>query len=168
MAEEADKAVKYYTLEEIQKHNHSKSIWLILHCKVYDLSKCLEEHPGGEEALREQAGVSIVCSVSYRAQENADATAWYRECDVQPAEGALLGFTSLQAVSRSYMELQTDWGSDLENCPSTAAPKPRVHAALRTVWPWLTRTQILSSGVGDFASRNAVTHIDFIFSVFSI
>lgn len=59
-------------------------------------------------------------------------------------------------------------GSDLENCPSTAAPKPRVHAALRTVWPWLTRTHILSSGVGDFASRNAVTHIDFIFSVFSI
>ena len=56
MAEEADKAVKNYTLEEIQKHNHSKSIWLILHYKVYDLSKFLEEHPPGEEVLREQAG----------------------------------------------------------------------------------------------------------------
>ncbi|XP_032458518.1 cytochrome b5 isoform X1 [Phocoena sinus] len=56
MAEESDKAVKYYTLEEIQKHNHSKSTWLILHYKVYDLTKFLEEHPGGEEVLREQAG----------------------------------------------------------------------------------------------------------------
>uniref|UniRef100_A0A8C3WY24 Cytochrome b5 n=1 Tax=Catagonus wagneri TaxID=51154 RepID=A0A8C3WY24_9CETA len=56
MAEQSDKPVKYYTLEEIQKHNHSKSIWLILHHKVYDLTKFLEEHPGGEEVLREQAG----------------------------------------------------------------------------------------------------------------
>ncbi|KAM9676693.1 cytochrome b5 isoform 1-T1 [Dama dama] len=56
MAEESSKAVKYYTLEEIQKHNHSKSTWLIIHYKVYDLTKFLEEHPGGEEVLREQAG----------------------------------------------------------------------------------------------------------------
>ena len=52
----SDKTVKYYTLEEIRKHNHSKSTWVILHHKVYDLTKFLEEHPGGEEVLREQAG----------------------------------------------------------------------------------------------------------------
>ncbi|XP_073754144.1 cytochrome b5 isoform X8 [Callorhinus ursinus] len=56
MAEQPDQTVKYYTLEEIQKHNHSRSTWLILHHKVYDLTKFLEEHPGGEEVLREQAG----------------------------------------------------------------------------------------------------------------
>ncbi|XP_032278604.1 cytochrome b5 isoform X1 [Phoca vitulina] len=56
MAEQSDQDVQYYTLEEIQKHNHSKSTWLILHHKVYDLTKFLEEHPGGEEVLREQAG----------------------------------------------------------------------------------------------------------------
>ncbi|XP_022369518.1 cytochrome b5 isoform X1 [Enhydra lutris kenyoni] len=56
MAKQSDQTVKYYTLEEIQKHNHSKSTWLILHHKVYDLTKFLEEHPGGEEVLREQAG----------------------------------------------------------------------------------------------------------------
>ena len=48
----SDKAVTYYTFEEIQKHNHSKSTWLILHNKVYDLTTFLEEHPGGEEVLR--------------------------------------------------------------------------------------------------------------------
>ncbi|EDL75182.1 cytochrome b-5, isoform CRA_e [Rattus norvegicus] len=56
MAEQSDKDVKYYTLEEIQKHKDSKSTWVILHHKVYDLTKFLEEHPGGEEVLREQAG----------------------------------------------------------------------------------------------------------------
>lgn len=34
MAQPKDKTVKYYTLEEIQMHNHSKSPWLILHHKV--------------------------------------------------------------------------------------------------------------------------------------
>lgn len=56
MAGQASKDVKYYTLEEIQKHKDSKSTWVILHHKVYDLTKFLEEHPGGEEVLREQAG----------------------------------------------------------------------------------------------------------------
>ncbi|XP_053452012.1 cytochrome b5-like [Nycticebus coucang] len=56
MAEQSDKEVKHYTLEEIQKHKHRKSIWLILHYRLYDLTKFLEEHPGGEEVLREQAG----------------------------------------------------------------------------------------------------------------
>ncbi|XP_018426594.1 PREDICTED: cytochrome b5 isoform X2 [Nanorana parkeri] len=56
MADQDKKQVKYYTLEEIQKNNHSKSTWIILHHKVYDVTKFLEEHPGGEEVLREQAG----------------------------------------------------------------------------------------------------------------
>lgn len=46
MAEASDKTVKYYTLEEIRKHNHNKSTWLILHHKVYDVTKFLEEVSG--------------------------------------------------------------------------------------------------------------------------
>nr|3OZZ_B Chain B, Cytochrome b5 [Bos taurus] len=49
-------AVKYYTLEEIQKHNNAKSTWMIIHYKVYDITRFLSEHPGGEEVLLEQAG----------------------------------------------------------------------------------------------------------------
>ncbi|EHB06367.1 Cytochrome b5 [Heterocephalus glaber] len=56
MAAQEDQTVKYYTLEEIQKHKNNKSTWVILHYKVYDLTSFLEEHPGGEEVLREQAG----------------------------------------------------------------------------------------------------------------
>ncbi|XP_062343563.1 cytochrome b5 isoform X2 [Cinclus cinclus] len=47
---------RYYRLEEVQKHNNSQSTWIIIHNRVYDVTKFLDEHPGGEEVLREQAG----------------------------------------------------------------------------------------------------------------
>ncbi|XP_029941937.1 cytochrome b5 type B [Salarias fasciatus] len=54
--ETMDSSVKYYTLEDIQAHNMSNDTWLIIHDKVYDITSFLEEHPGGEEVLLEQAG----------------------------------------------------------------------------------------------------------------
>uniref|UniRef100_G1N831 Cytochrome b5 n=1 Tax=Meleagris gallopavo TaxID=9103 RepID=G1N831_MELGA len=47
---------RYYRLEEVQKHNNSQSTWIIVHNRIYDITKFLDEHPGGEEVLREQAG----------------------------------------------------------------------------------------------------------------
>eukprot|EP00731_Ephydatia_muelleri_P025954 Em0018g54a len=45
-----------YTWEQIKEHNHSKSLWVVVHDNVYDVTKFLEEHPGGEEVMLEQAG----------------------------------------------------------------------------------------------------------------
>lgn len=56
MARQEDQAVKNYTLDDIKKHRDSKSTWVILHHKLYDLTRFLEEHPGGKEILREQDG----------------------------------------------------------------------------------------------------------------
>ncbi|XP_028293792.1 cytochrome b5 type B isoform X1 [Gouania willdenowi] len=54
--EKADGGVKYYSLEDVKEHNLSNDTWLIIHDKVYDITSFLEEHPGGEEVLLEQAG----------------------------------------------------------------------------------------------------------------
>ncbi|KAL7633290.1 UNVERIFIED_CONTAM: hypothetical protein RMT77_016395 [Armadillidium vulgare] len=47
---------KIITLAEIENHNDKSSCWVVIHDKVYDLTKFLDEHPGGEEVLLEQAG----------------------------------------------------------------------------------------------------------------
>lgn len=52
--------VKLFSLEEVEKHKKAngddKSIWFVIHDKVYDVTKFLDEHPGGEEILVEHAG----------------------------------------------------------------------------------------------------------------
>ncbi len=65
---------KTFSWEEVNEHNNSESLWLVVHDVVYDLTKFMEEvrvcypacigyyhslfmqHPGGEEVLLEQAG----------------------------------------------------------------------------------------------------------------
>lgn len=44
------------TFEELKAHKDSKSLWVAIHDNVYDVTKFMEEHPGGEEVLLEQAG----------------------------------------------------------------------------------------------------------------
>ncbi|XP_056121799.1 cytochrome b5 [Rhinichthys klamathensis goyatoka] len=51
-----ESGVKYYTVKEVQDHNMIKDTWLVIHDKVYDITSFMEEHPGGEEVLLEQAG----------------------------------------------------------------------------------------------------------------
>uniref|UniRef100_A0AAY4D9F7 Cytochrome b5 n=1 Tax=Denticeps clupeoides TaxID=299321 RepID=A0AAY4D9F7_9TELE len=49
-------AAKYYRLSEVEERNTFKSTWIIINHNIYDVTKFLDEHPGGEEVLREQAG----------------------------------------------------------------------------------------------------------------
>jgi cytochrome b involved in lipid metabolism len=57
---EDEKELKIFSLEEVEKHKEAsgedKSIWIVIHDKVFDVTKFLDEHPGGEEILVEHAG----------------------------------------------------------------------------------------------------------------
>jgi len=46
-----------FTLEELEKHNKKRELWITIHGNVYNVTPFLEEHPGGEEVLFEQAGL---------------------------------------------------------------------------------------------------------------
>ncbi|XP_074864351.1 cytochrome b5 type B [Carettochelys insculpta] len=46
----------FFTLAEVAKRNSNREAWLVIHGRVYDISRFLDEHPGGEEVLLEQAG----------------------------------------------------------------------------------------------------------------
>lgn len=47
---------RYYTLAQVKKHNNKGSCWVVIHGNVYDLTKFLKEHPGGQEGILEKAG----------------------------------------------------------------------------------------------------------------
>uniref|UniRef100_A0A182J039 Uncharacterized protein n=1 Tax=Anopheles atroparvus TaxID=41427 RepID=A0A182J039_ANOAO len=48
--------LKQYSLADVASHNKPNDLWMIIHDKVYDVTKFLQEHPGGEEVLIEVAG----------------------------------------------------------------------------------------------------------------
>ncbi|KAL4811364.1 hypothetical protein BDV18DRAFT_165452 [Aspergillus unguis] len=45
-----------YTIEQVKAHCKPDDVWIILHNKVYDVTKYLEDHPGGSAVLIEVAG----------------------------------------------------------------------------------------------------------------
>ena len=53
--------MKQYSFVEVQKHNGNSrkegfSFWIVIHDKVYDVTKWLDDHPGGEDVLMENSG----------------------------------------------------------------------------------------------------------------
>ncbi|EPS64889.1 hypothetical protein M569_09892 [Genlisea aurea] len=42
---------KTFTWAEVSRHNTNKDCWLLINGKVYDVTKFLGEHPGGEDVL---------------------------------------------------------------------------------------------------------------------
>ncbi|KAG4377570.1 hypothetical protein AAZX31_18G142200 [Glycine max] len=47
---------KVFTLAEVSQHNNAKDCWLVIHGKVYNVTKFLEDHPGGDEVLLSSTG----------------------------------------------------------------------------------------------------------------
>ncbi|GAB2298528.1 hypothetical protein Dimus_032592 [Dionaea muscipula] len=47
---------KVFSLAEVSAHNSSKDCWLVIGGKAYDVTKFLEDHPGGDEVLLSATG----------------------------------------------------------------------------------------------------------------
>ncbi|XP_015079769.1 cytochrome b5-like [Solanum pennellii] len=47
---------KVFNLAEVSQHNNAKDCWLIISGKVYDVTKFLEDHPGGDDVLLSATG----------------------------------------------------------------------------------------------------------------
>ena len=47
------------SLDEVKKHSKPNDAWVIIHGKVYDVTKFLRDHPGGPEILQQHAGVFV-------------------------------------------------------------------------------------------------------------
>jgi cytochrome b involved in lipid metabolism len=49
-------ATQEYTYQDVAEHNHKKDLFLVIHDKVYDGTKFVDEHPGGEEVMLDVGG----------------------------------------------------------------------------------------------------------------
>ncbi|KAI0304047.1 cytochrome b5 [Russula brevipes] len=49
-------STKIVTLNELREHTTKDSLWVLLHGKVYDVTKFIDEHPGGDEVILSEAG----------------------------------------------------------------------------------------------------------------
>nr|AFK48600.1 unknown [Lotus japonicus] len=47
---------KLFTLAEAAEHSNVKDFWLVIHGKVYNVTKFLEDHPGGDAVLLSSTG----------------------------------------------------------------------------------------------------------------
>ncbi|OBA20395.1 cytochrome b5 [Metschnikowia bicuspidata var. bicuspidata NRRL YB-4993] len=48
--------LKVYTSEQVKEHNTAEDLWIVYNGHVYDVTKYLDEHPGGEEVIVDCAG----------------------------------------------------------------------------------------------------------------
>ncbi|KAL2756029.1 hypothetical protein ACRALDRAFT_1050690 [Sodiomyces alcalophilus JCM 7366] len=44
------------TYQDVAEHNTKKDLYVVIHDKIYDITKFVDEHPGGEEVLLDVAG----------------------------------------------------------------------------------------------------------------
>lgn len=52
----AASAKKTFSVDEVKKHNKDSDCWVILHGQVYDVTRFLNDHPGGKKAIMLYAG----------------------------------------------------------------------------------------------------------------
>merc|ERR1712000_99476 len=53
MGSEGKKIISH---EELAKHTSSDDLWMAIYGKVYDITSFLDDHPGGDEVLKDTAG----------------------------------------------------------------------------------------------------------------
>jgi cytochrome b involved in lipid metabolism len=51
---------KVFQFSEVQTHGSPTDCWLIIHGKVYDVTKFLEHHPGGDDVLLSAIGIEFL------------------------------------------------------------------------------------------------------------
>lgn len=67
-------AEKVVTWNELLKHKTKDSCWVLVDSKVYDVTKYLEEHPGGAEILLKYAGKDATAEFA-KVKHSSDAIA---------------------------------------------------------------------------------------------
>ncbi|RFU24447.1 hypothetical protein B7463_g11895, partial [Scytalidium lignicola] len=78
-------ALPQYTVNDVAAHKDRDNLWVIIHGKVYDVTKYVRDHPGGQDVLLEVAGTDATAAYE-DAGHSEDAN--------EVLEGYLVGIAS--------------------------------------------------------------------------
>ncbi|XP_057851276.1 cytochrome b5 [Cryptomeria japonica] len=103
---------KMYVFEDVSKHNTNKDCWLIISGKVYDVTRFLEDHPGGDEVLLSSTG--------------QDATDDFEDVGHSTSARAMMEEYYIGDIDLSSLPSKTKSGKTRKPAPSPQNSKSRV------------------------------------------
>ena len=74
------KRVRIYTTEDLAAHASSSSCWVSRDGKVYDVTKFLDDHPGGDDLVLKYAGQDVG-AIMKDSEEHAHSESAYDMLD---------------------------------------------------------------------------------------
>ncbi|KAF2971124.1 dyp-type peroxidase [Xylaria multiplex] len=126
-----------YSLKEVAAHNTPADAWMVIHGQVYDVTKYLQDHPGGAEVLLDTAGKDASEEFD-NAGHSEDASEIMTEYRVGKLQGG--GKKLTPAVRLSI---------------GVTAPKPdAVKSSMKTVAGFGAATAVLLSTAGLYHAAN--------------
>ncbi|CAN3356997.1 cytochrome b5 [Diutina catenulata] len=97
-----------YTAADVAKHNKVGDYWVIYNGEVYDVSRFVDEHPGGEEVIADVAGTDAT-----EAFDDIGHSEEAHEIMVPLKIGTLKGGTVKQIKTAQSNTNESDEGSSL-------------------------------------------------------
>lgn len=123
------------TLEEVKQHTTKDAVWFVIHDKVYDVTKFMDEHPGGEEVLLDQAGKNA-SEIFEDVSHSADAKELMKKYEI----GEL---PESERATKATQDKHEDKKTDLGHFDSS-------YHATSLSWTQWTIAIVVSIGVGLF------------------
>ena len=67
---------KYFSIKEVNNHNKEYDCWIICNNKIYDITKLINNHPGGKNCLLKRSGGCINCLKDYNFHSYKSKNVW--------------------------------------------------------------------------------------------
>lgn len=87
-------ALQGYTRCEVRRHNTRESLWIMAHGNIYDATRYVSEHPGGEAAIVRRSTAQADASEDYDFHSKGGKNVWkgllvgeLKRCPSEPESG---------------------------------------------------------------------------------
>lgn len=70
--------VRFFSMEEVKRHNTAESAWLVAGDKIYDATEYIRIHPGGERSILRKSGGVCDCTEDFLFHSKSGQKLWQK------------------------------------------------------------------------------------------